>query len=258
MNIIKSRNISKDEFVHTAMIDWLYERPDLPKEELGLFNFWSEKKRSGVSDTATISYFVLDYDNGARRRDVEKKFAQYRYIIYNSTGNKESDGIEKFRLILKLKEPISANDLRFWKNENKFKEFFKGVDESSFAVGRFFYRPSRYDKDRKEVIVTDHIGEDFDFNSIFTGRSGIEMFEKAKELMRPKPKEQHGKNENMFDEWVSRKYPSGVHYSDICAFCLRANSCGLSEEEAEMKFEAAYAGHSDWKPNFRKVFGGIK
>lgn len=84
LNVIKNIHIFKNEDVYKEDESWLLVQPDLPKEQLGLFNYWDEKKRKDVSDDATTTRLVLDYDDGPRRADVEEQFKEFEYIIYNS------------------------------------------------------------------------------------------------------------------------------------------------------------------------------
>lgn len=220
----------------------------------------AKRSELGVSDDAVVQKFVLDYDNGAHRADVEKQFEEFSYIIYNSTGNSASQGIEKFRVILDLKEPVKAYDLTWWMNKKAFIDYFNGVDKTTFYRARFFYRASKYDADGDQVVISKHNGKPFDFYASF--HRVFQPFEELKQKMAEeayrKPKQDVKKMLDVFIKWAEDKYPAGTHYADICAFCRRAVSCGLDEMEAEAKFTEMYAGHSKWTPNFREVFYRIE
>ena len=182
INIIKTIYETSNSRVFLRDEDWLFEQPNKKKEHLELFNYWSEKKRSKISDEATASKLVLDYDNGIKRAEVEEALKDYEYIIYNSTGNKLSEGVEKFRVIVSLKEPVLASDIKHYKKD--LCKLFKGVDESTFTVGRFFCRPSKFDKDGAEVIVSKHDGALFDFYSSFSHYEVFQPFEELKAHLR--------------------------------------------------------------------------
>ena len=259
MNVISSIHVRRNDDVFVKSEDWLFMQPDVPKDKLGLFNYWSEKKRSSVSDNATMAKLVLDFDDGATRAEIEDRFAGLDYIIYNSTGNQASKGIEKFRIIITLKEPVLASDLKYWRRSASFKQFVAGVDESSFAIGRFFYRPSKFDKDRAPVTVLCMPGEPLDFYERWPHHQIFQPWEDLKaQLLAAKSKPVTEKRADIFNAWVAKTYQAGTHYSDICAFCRRAYTCGLDAFEAEQIFAGIYAGHSKWQANFRKVYSTMR
>lgn len=258
VNVIKNVHVFRDAEVKRIDETWLLEQPNQSKDKLALFNYWSEKKRKSVSDEATTSKLVLDFDGGAKRHEIEERFNELDYIIYNSTGNKLSEGIEKFRVIITLKDPVKAIDLRDARNEKKFIDFFDGCDKSSFAIGRFFVRPSRYDKDGQEVTITHHKGVPFDFYATFERKAHLAAWDALLDKMRASmAKPVYKKQEQIFDQWATEKFPAGVHYCDICSFCLRAHSCGLDVYEAKSRFAERYAGSSKWEPNFVKFFNSL-
>lgn len=257
LNFIASVHIWRDADVKRAEEDWLFIQPDKTKDKLALFNYWSEKKRSGISDDATTAKLILDYDGGAKRADIEKRFERLDYLIYNSTGN--SPEVDKFRIILSLKQPIIASDLRYYRNDKRFMQLFDGVDKSSFAIGRFFVRPSKYDKTRQLVTIDHNVGDPFDFYSEFEHRAHLEAWDKLLDTMRAQRQPTNiTRREDIFDKWADEHYPVGTHYCDVCAFCLRAHSCGLDVYEAKLKFAERYAGGSKWEPNFVKFFNSIR
>lgn len=257
MNIIKTRKVWKNSDVKRIedWKSWMLRQPDKPKDKLELFHFWSEKKRSGISDNATIDMLVLDYDDSAPRSAVEKQFSDYEYVIYNSSGNDSAAGVEKFRVIIKLASPVKASDIRHWRRKRDFVEFFKGVDDAAFSIGQPFCRPSKYDKGGDEVVVKFHSGKPFDFYERWPHVNYFAPFEELKSRLQSKQfKPAKNAHPEWLEEWVDRKYPNGLHYSDICAFALRARSCGVAESEAENIFANHYAGNSSWRKNFRSVY----
>lgn len=261
VNFIKNRKVSKNSEVFRVDEECIFVQPDKPKECLGMINYWSEKKRSDVSDEAVCTRMILDYDDEIPRAEVEEQFKDYEYIIYNSSSNKLSEGIEKFRMILTLKTPVTADDLRFWKKKRKERlaGFFKGVDLSSFDVGRFFYRPSRYDKDGAEVIIKKNEGAAFDFYAEFT--SGERKLEEIKEKMKEKSERPYEvrKDESYedrlakFKRWLSSTYPEGVHRCDVPKILGYAMHNQIDLVEAESLFKEHYAGHTDWWTWWRSI-----
>lgn len=231
----------------------LFRQPDKPKEQVGMFNYWDECKRSNISDDAKLLKLCIDYDDGARRADVENAFKNYDYIIYNSTGNKCSEGIEKFRLILALKDPIIASDLEHYRSFNKFKVIFHGCDFSSFAKGRFFYRPSKYDNDHEEVIIKHNEGKPFDFYSIFPHWVKNEAYER----LINKLKFGNIRNLQTSDKYVNRfmeKIGYDLHYPDIPKFVLKAKYYEVEYNTAKQIFASKYAGNSKWEKNFEECW----
>lgn len=149
LNYIDDIRVSADEDVHVKDESILLVQPDRRKDKLGMFNFWSEKKRKNISDDAVCHRLVLDYDDGLPRAEAEEKFKGFSYMMYSSAGNDSRNGVEKFRVVLDLRQPVKASDLKWWRNRRSFREYFNGVDFSSFAIGRFFYRPGKRDKGRR-------------------------------------------------------------------------------------------------------------
>ena len=256
VNVIKNRHVMKDSEVYVCDEHMLYEQPHRPKEQLEMFNYWSEKKRSNVSDNAVDNRLILDYDDCIPRKDVEQQFEDYEYIIYNSANNDTKNGVEKFRVILTLTEPILAKDMAYWRkdkdNRPKLLKFFKGVDISSFDVGRFFYRPSRCDKGGEAVIIKKHEGIPFDFYKHFP--APFEQFEKLKKQMKasrsaPREYEDIDPEEQLekYKTWFENEYPNGVHRCDVPRCKAKAKGLKVAFEAAEEVFAENYAGHSDWR-----------
>lgn len=132
MNFIDHIHISNDEKVFKIGLKKFIEQPNVPKDRLGLINFWSEQKRSKFSDDAKLTMLSLDYDSGVRRRLIEEKFKKYCYIIYNSSSN--SNEQNRFRMFIYLKDPVLASDLKHWRSNKIFNKIFTGCDKSSFAI----------------------------------------------------------------------------------------------------------------------------
>ena len=254
VNYIDRREVKGDCFVIRLDEEKVIcKQPDRTKEAVGMFNYWDECKRGNLSDDAKLHRLVIDYDDGARRVDVEKQFEDYSYVIYNSTGNQLSKGIEKFRIIIQLKEPIIASDLEHWRTTDKFKKYFEGCDYSSFAIGRFFYRPSRYDKDHEEVKISFHKGEPFDFYEMFQHYVKNEAFEKIVNKMK------FGNVCNLItsDKYVNRfmeKIGYDLHYPDIPKFVLKAKYYEVEYNTAKQIFASRYAGNSKWEKNFEECW----
>ena len=257
LNFIENVHATSNADVHRRDESCLFAQPDRPKEKVGMFNFWNEKKRSGLSNEASTEKLILDYDDGLTRADAENVFSDFSYIIYSSTGNNAKEGVEKFRIILDLKEPIKAEDLKWWRNRRAFRKFFDGVDFSSFAIGRFFYRPSKYDKGGEEVKIVKHEGRAFDFYKMFPKHESCEMFDKIKAKMLngivKKPKAIDYDGIHKLKEWIASEFPSGVHRCDVPRVLNRAKWMNVDLNEAEQAFEEAYAGHCDWHIWWREL-----
>lgn len=238
-------------------IDVLKAQPDVPKTKLAMFNYWDEQKRSDLTENATLSRLVLDYDDGPTRDEVEHKFNEFGYIIYNSTGNTPEHN--KFRLILTLSEPITAHTMKHWRGQNTFHNFFDGVDFSTFSVGRFFYIPSKFDKNGDAVKVDAHRGKPFDFHSMFKAQEYFQPFEALKAKLKsdrfnkavkqvPNPTEvlqQYAEKE----EW---------HYINAIKFASYAKYIGADEFTALHVFLQNYAGHSNMQKAWPRIWNAAK
>ena len=123
MNTFSSLRAQEVKYVED-FVEWLERRPDRPKAKLSLFNFWSERKRRNISDEATTSMLVLDYDHDVKREDVMNHLADLDYYIYSTSSNDLAHGKDRFRVILSLEEPVKASDLRHWRSQKSFAEFF--------------------------------------------------------------------------------------------------------------------------------------
>lgn len=186
INYIKNKLVKGDKNVQKFDESKLLEQPDKAKNELGMFNYWSEKKRSGISDIATISKLILDFDEGMTRDEARERYKEYSYIVYNSASNDTSKGLFKFRMIFDLKEPIDAQSLRHWRSR-LFKDMFSSADISSFSIGRFFYVPSKYDKGGDRIVISRHDGKPFDFYEKYPHYEENEMFNRIRQAMMMKP-----------------------------------------------------------------------
>lgn len=245
-------------------IKMLTYQPDCLKGHIILYNYWDEAKRSQLSDDAKLYKLVLDFDNGAHREDVQDRFREYEYVIYNSTGNSKKEHLEKFRMIVTLKEPVTALTLRHWYKQDEFKKFpmFKGCDLSSFHIGRYFVAPSKYDKDRDPVIVSYHKGRSFDFHSFFEEQNYMEaLFEKQKEELIRKQNASSMKGrrtvenaDKILQEYIDKigldYTPTGLHYVCLPSVILKGKRLGLDEYTIRKMFNDNYVGSSDWEKNW--------
>lgn len=233
----------KDEsYVFSAM-------PNLPKDMLPMYNYWDEIKRGDYLDTAKLRRLVLDYDSGISSTTVMNTLSEYEYIFYHSSGN--SGELEKFRIILKLKDPIIASDLKIWRA--KLAKEFNGIDTSSFAIGRFFYVPSRYDKDGNDIKVIHHKGSPYDFYKTYRHIEYNEMFERLKAKMAQRSFGDYDKDDGpeVLRAWSDDK---SFHYPDLFGFCIYARRLKVSPDDALEIFMSRYAGHSDIKKCFQKTW----
>lgn len=195
---------------------------------------------------------------GMTRIDAEEKFKNFHYIIYNSASNTSEQN--RFRIILFLKEPVSALQLKLIRKTSKFKSYFEGVDFGTFAIGRFFKIPSKYDKDEKPVEVIEQVGDAFDFYSLFPKVAYSAAFEALKQQMFRKQMDKNSYKQpqtQKYREWISKTFPNGVHYMDLCACATRAKSLNITYADAVSLFERNYIGHSDWKKNYQNFWKKI-
>lgn len=256
VNFIPIKKTSGDENVSSLRAeDVIMRQPDASKLTAGLFNFCSEKKRGGISENATCSKLVLDYDNGMPRSKVMNLLKDYDYLIYSSTGNSKSLGLDKFRIILELKEPVKYIDLKH--NKEKLLSYFEGVDDSTFDF-RFFVRPTAYDKDHDPVIILFHEGKPFDFYSFYT--KTFAPFEKLKQQMQDaelRRRLHHKSSQKHVDWYIDWLKARERHWTDILGAASKARMCGLDEDEGLSLFLQYYRGSQNEKSireNFRKCF----
>lgn len=250
-------NFIKNEYTKDVELkeesDALLMCPNLPKEKLPMINYWNVASRSGLPEDAEIKRLMLDYDSGVSRKEVETRFSKFNFISYSSTGNTKQH--EKFRLILFLKEPVDAYSLRHWRNTAKFKNIFKDVDFSCFAVGRFFFIPSKYDKDGIETNVIVHKGElgGFDFYKEFPKVTKCEAFDKVVSMMKrnhlshcEEPKI------DVLQRWADTR--RGFHYMDAFGFCIFAQRLCVDEDTAFNIFMSHYEGNTDMKKYWDRIW----
>lgn len=259
LNYWDDKYVTGDENVFKADAKkFLFAQPDKPKAKLALFNFWSEPTRSKCSYEATSPKLVIEYDNGKPREEVQEQLSDYDYLIYSTTGNSKSLGLDKFRIILELKEPITLRDLE--QNRPNLASFFDGCDISSFCW-RGFHRPSRYDKDHDPVTIIEHEGEAFDFYSIFkhVKESDIykeELNRKLMEMAKPHKTSSRSRPDKMI-EWAKMKRHSNLHWIDVPGGVSTGKFWGLDCDEAFAIFWENYAGGSNEKAlraNFEKYW----
>ena len=252
LNYIKNFGIAGDGNV--KLIDEqkiLFAQPDLPKTDLGMFNYWNEQKRGGYSDCAELRRLVLDYDSGITRAEIEDRFKDYAYICYNSSSNKIEHN--KFRIILILKEPVDAYSLRYWRNRNSFKQMFDGIDLSSFSVGRFFYIPSKFDKDGNAVIVATHKGLPFDFYGLFPRRVKNEQFDDLVAKMK-QSRRNYDAVENRLQILEKNSADKEYHYINAWGFIHFAQRLGCTEQESLEIFMNHYAGNTEMRKIWHRIW----
>lgn len=248
INFIKDTYVKGDSNVlKKDLIETLKSRPNLPKDRLPLFNCWDEQKRGGYSDNAKTSMLILDYDNGVMRKTVLDLLKDYEFYIYNSSSNDTSNGIERFRVLLPLKEEICAIDLKDYKKKLA-KNVFGGVDRSTFDIGRFFKIPSKYDKGGEEVKIYKHSGKRFDFYALCPKKAHNEITETFKKIVdemkfgKLKKTNDIDKAVEDFQKWMLSIFPMGCHYADVPYIAAYAKGHGIDFWNAEQKLKAHYAG----------------
>lgn len=90
-----------------------------------------------------IAYYFalhLDFDDGPTMNDVRKLLLPYEHCGYTSHNHWKTYGVQKFRVILPLAEPITVAQLR--ERRDAILKWLNGVDPSTLAIGRCFYLPS--------------------------------------------------------------------------------------------------------------------
>lgn len=197
---------------------------------------------------------------GISRAEVENKFKKYDYVIYNSSSNNSKEGIEKFRLILNLEKPIYAKDLKYWRKFKKWKKIFEGCDESTFAIGRFFYMPNAYDKGGEKVEIKHNKGIKIDFYKLFRPYHTTAAFEKLREKMFMHKYENNSDEPNIeaFKSWMRKRAEKGVkgglHYCDVPAAVLVAKKYNIPYHICKDSFRSHYAGESIWEKNLENLW----
>ena len=95
-------------------------------------------KRVG-SNINQYHLLTLDYDDGMTVDEAKEHFSDLEYLGYTSHNHKK-DGIEKFRLVFPLTEPVTPDDIRNRKDE--ILSWAESADKSTLSIGRCFYLPS--------------------------------------------------------------------------------------------------------------------
>jgi len=93
-------------------------------------------------------YFLLtlDYDDGMSVVEAKEKFKNYDCVIYTTYNHLVND-VEKFRVVILLKSPVTSDDIKTRKTT--LLKWAESADNSTFSIGRAFYLPS-CSKSRKE------------------------------------------------------------------------------------------------------------
>jgi hypothetical protein len=92
-------------------------------------------------------YIALDFDSGNRLSEIRKKFENYWHVIYTSLSHTNEN--QKFRLILKLTEPLVRTDY-----QSKMKHLIEQL-----GTDRSCSNPSRLWFGGKEVVSFNFSGE---------------------------------------------------------------------------------------------------
>jgi hypothetical protein len=95
-------------------------------------------KRVG-SNIIKYHMLTLDYDDGMTVDEAKERFGELEHLGYTSHNHKK-DGIEKFRLVFPLTDPVSPDDIRNRKDD--ILSWAESADKSTLFIGRFFYLPS--------------------------------------------------------------------------------------------------------------------
>ncbi len=95
-------------------------------------------KRVG-SNIIKYHLLTLDYDDGMTVGEAKERFGELEHLGYTSHNHKK-DGVEKFRLVFPLTEPVTTDDIRNRKND--ILSWAESADKSTLSIGRFFYLPS--------------------------------------------------------------------------------------------------------------------
>lgn len=111
---------------------------------------------------------VLDYDEGVHPVWFQQEYGQYEYLLYtsyNNAYNKQTDSIDtdvmKFRVVLPLAQPVSAEHFRNMKTV--LMTHFEGGDPASFVPSQAFFLPSCHPDRQEQFKATHNTGERFDF-----------------------------------------------------------------------------------------------
>ena len=151
--------------------------------------------RRSNDDILEHHMLVLDYDEGVHPGWFQQEYQQYEYLLYtsyNNAYNKQADSIDtdvmKFRVVLPLAQPVSAEHFRNMKAV--LLETFEGIDEASLVSSQAFFLPSCHPDRQEQFKAVHNTGEWFDFDKF-----QIEMFvQQQKKLFQKKRFDAQRKN----------------------------------------------------------------
>lgn len=153
-------------------------------------SFKTNGKRNS-DDLITYSALCLDVDDNYHPLVfIRQDFPELEYVVYSSFNHnwckktQEVDkSIQKFRVVLPLKEAITVDQLRTGKEA--LIRTFPGVDPASFTPSQGFYLPS-ITEDRKDTFFSHHNrGELFDFASLNARIFALQAIADVRAMQRP-------------------------------------------------------------------------
>lgn len=104
------------------------------KEDCPLWFFCSlidgNNHKRTLDNMGFIDALILDFDDDLSIRDFKDRFSKYFYYLYTTTNH--SKDLDKFRVIMPLKNSVRYFDIREKFMLESLCNFFEGVDVSSF------------------------------------------------------------------------------------------------------------------------------
>ena len=143
------------------------------KEDVKMFTAAKFKDGSKRCSDNVEAYhaLVLDYDEGVHPLYFAEEYGEYEFCLYSSwnhrfdkANNAVDMDILKFRVVLPLKAPVSAEEYK--QAIPVLKKMFTDADPAGFSPSQAFFLPS-CPRERKEHFFAKHNeGEPFDFDAL--------------------------------------------------------------------------------------------
>lgn len=259
---LKLHSVSKD--LSFQQLAKMTKKPFVKNKDLALGIIGAEFKEGAVrrskANVKNITALLLDFDGGLTTDEFVEKNGWYQWILYTSSGHIIKNGMERFRVIIPLTEPISTEEVALRKPE--LIDFFEVDDDCSFSGSQAFRMPIVEDEahlKHYKHIVND--GEAFDFRSIFSitekqakaTLEAIELKRLEKEKAIAKKWESKQLDFNAIANLVSSKYYNS-NYMERRFICATLLNVGMCEGQVMQVHDAISA--NDASQPFSKIIAG--
>jgi len=111
------------------------------------------------------SMIPIDVDDGISMEEAKHRYKKWEHIGYTSFNHKKDDKIEKFRILILLKNPVSNEDWQIRRNSIK-KLLGDGIDNTCLSAARGFYWASCSKKNIDKAEVWHNKGKTLDLLNI--------------------------------------------------------------------------------------------